>query len=425
MSNKQGGNYRRDGLENGETIKMSQSNLRQQIPGNYRVDSQGNPILPNKSNISSHEELEEDYYSRENRQEPNSVRTVDESYQPKQTIQAIQPNQKQVYQFDDYYNQRRQPNVRNYETPNRPNDLNPSGNQDNYYSSQQEPRRGNYSRSNPQAPQQPQNLSRNWYYNLHQKINDSKDNQSNAKLPDGKITLLAVFVLIYLTMLVSGWQILPFNKVNQVVVTGNELVPTSYIKASSRIFSFDDVDKVISQRQEIEATIKDENPLIESVVFSRPKWNQLELNVVEHDLVGLVNMNGYHPVLNNGDVIDASSNQQLATIAMDSLPELVGFDTSGKLATVAQGLRQIDSDILAMMETIHYIEDPNKPNAIEVHMEDGNVIKAIISTFAQKVQYYPNILSQLGGQIGTINFEVGAYFTPNGTNANSVKLDNN
>src|SRR5699024_12471170 len=60
------------------------------------------------------------------------------------------------------------------------------------------------------------------------------------------------------------------NKVNNLVVTGTELVPETFVKGSSRIYKFDEVDEVMSQRQDIEATIKEENPLIESVVFNRP-----------------------------------------------------------------------------------------------------------------------------------------------------------
>ena len=55
---------------------------------------------------------------------------------------------------------------------------------------------------------------------------------SNATLPEGKTVLFAVFALIYLTMLVTGWKLMPFNKVNNLVVTGTELVPKTFVKGS-------------------------------------------------------------------------------------------------------------------------------------------------------------------------------------------------
>lgn len=433
-NNGQRGNYRKDYQENRETIKSREQQPiqpikpTQSIPGNYRIDSNGNPIIPKQSSMRNFDELEQDYFSRNQVKQSEGSLSSEEQYQPNQVIHPLPPqldhNQRRVYHIEDYNRREnelsgrmRQQNTRNYVPPRQFTETRQTRNQNRHYSSNQPPRRNNYQENNSK--------NTNWYYKLHQWVNRQGQKSSNASLPEGKTVLFAVFALIYLTMLVTGWHLMPFNKVNNLVVTGNELVPESFVKGSSRIYSYDEVDEVMSQRQTIETTIKNENPLIESIVFNRPDWKQLEINVVEHELVGLINQDGYHPVLNNGEVLNVSSNQELANIANDALPELIGFDTSGKLKDVAQGLRQIEPEILAMMETVTNADDPNKPNAIEVKMKDGNIIRAIISTFAQKVQYYPSILSQLEGQTGVINFEVGAYFTPNVANANSVKLDNN
>ena len=58
-------------------------------------------------------------------------------------------------------------------------------------------------------------------------------------------------------------------------------------------------------------------------------------------------------------------------------------------------------------------------------MKDGNKARAVISTFAQKVNFYPEMVQQIGDQIGTINLEVGAYFIPEQSNTNSVNLNIN
>lgn len=430
-NNERRGNFRLDYQNSHETIqsrKKQPESTKQPIKGNYRIDSQGNPILPKRSQLTNQEELEQDYFSR-NQAEMNEQRKDQEYTQ--QVIQPIQPGSSQpsqrVYHMDDYIRREseingrmRQPNRKNYVPPQHYSQTRQASRSDRYASANQPSIRRNYSQENIGS-----NKSSNWYYNLQRNFSERGLNKPKATLPKGRTVLFAVFALLYLTMLITGWQLMPFNKVNQLTVTGTELVPESFIKGSSRIYSYDEVDEVMSQRQAIEAKIKKENPLVESIVFNRPDWKELEIVVVEHDVVGFVNQDGYHPVLNNGEVLNVSSNQELASIASDALPELVDFDTSGKLTEIAQGLRQIEPEILAMMESVVYVEDPNKPNAIEVQMKDGNMIKAIISTFAQKVQYYPDILSQLEGQVGVINFEVGAYFTPGVANANSIKLDNN
>lgn len=452
-NNERRGNYRTGPQNTPNNRKSNSPETRQSRPvnepsqpirGNYRIDSNGNPIIPKQSGITNRDELEQDYFSRTQHTQAEGNRNREEQYQPNQVIHPIPPQsgpvqQRRVYQMDEYRRDQNesnsranQPNSRNFDEPQsntreratrqQNQNLNQRRNQ-NLNRNQNFNR--NYSGNKPSRRNQPQGSRTNWYYNLHQKVNRQMNKSSNATLPEGKTVLFAVFALIYLTMLVTGWKLMPFNKVNNLVVTGTELVPKTFVKGSSRIYKFDEVDEVMSQRQEIEATIKEENPLIESVVFNRPDWKQLEINVVEHDLVGLINQDGYHPVLNNGEILNVSGNQELANIANEALPELIGFDTSGKLTEVAQGLRQIDPNILAMMETVTSADDENKPNAIVVEMEDGNTINAIISTFAQKVQYYPDIIRQLDGQTGVINFEVGAYFTPAEDSANSVKLDNN
>ena len=46
-------------------------------------------------------------------------------------------------------------------------------------------------------------------------------------------------------------------------------------------------------------------------------------------------------------------------------------------------------------------------------MDDGYEVRAIISTFAEKMAYYPEITAQLHAyEKGVIDMEVGTFFTP-------------
>ncbi|XJS09937.1 cell division protein FtsQ/DivIB [Aerococcaceae bacterium WGS1372] len=419
------GNYRIDYESNREDIKFREKQVENPSRGNYRIDSQGNPIIKQVPDYTSQEELEQDYFSRSLKDTIQFENYLNSSIpNNEQMNQSSRNERQQIYQFQDYYRREneinhrmRQPNRREYQTPQRMYVSTRYGSSNKRSPNTQSPIRNHYQKGN--------NHNQSWYYRFHQRMNKRSQTASQAKLPKGRTALFAVFSMIYIIMIVCGWQLMPFIRVNNLSVSGNELVPESFIKSSSRILSYDKVDEVLKQREAIEEVIKEENPMVESIAFTRPNWKVLEINVAEHDIVGLINNDGYHPVLSNGTIIDASSNQELATIANESLPELINFNTSGDIAKVAEGLRQINGEILAQMETITKVDDPNKPNAILVQMKDGNQVRAISSTFAQKVQYYPEILSQLEGARGTINFEVGAYFTPDVVNANSIKLDNN
>ena len=45
-------------------------------------------------------------------------------------------------------------------------------------------------------------------------------------------------------------------------------------------------------------------------------------------------------------------------------------------------------------------------------MRDGNLVKAVLPTFNHKMTFYNQMLKELGDKKGTLNLEVGAYFTP-------------
>lgn len=384
-------NYR-SGLRDIKARQQQPVNLRS---GNYRIDDKGNPIIPNQS-------TQADDYSLDYFDQPADAET----------------EVKNVYDINDYHTSEneirrrmRQPNTRQYMHQRRDFDHSKQAHNPSPHS-----RRPYY---------EPQKLNKSWYHQLHEWVNRRQSNKSsNAALPEGRVSLFAVFTLIYLTMLVSGWQLMPFNKVNRIIVSGNEIVPSEFILNSSRISQYDEADVVMSQKPAIEKQITQENPMVESIVFERPDWRTFELRVVEHRIVGVINQSGaYQAVLNNGELFSVGNHPIISASASATVPELIGFDTLEQQHNIAIGLRQIDNDILSMMDTIYFIDDSNKPNAIEVQMKDGNIIKAITSTFYQKVQHYPEILSQLEGRTGVINFEVGAYFTPDVSNANSIKLD--
>ena len=92
---------------------------------------------------------------------------------------------------------------------------------------------------------------------------------------------------------------------------------------------------------------------------------------------------------------------------------------------MGQALKEIDQDLLGQMQAIYLSTNSAKPNTIEIKMVDGNIVKALIYNVSQKMQYYPQILNKIGDKKGIVNFEVGAYFTPNDSPDNSVKLDTN
>lgn len=395
-------NYRIDGNElqkNYQRQRKTLSERREQpttVPmGNYRIDVDGNPILPEpieESNTSNHE-AERDYFIQ------STEEMIDEPVYQENIYDLNDYRQSQMKQDPTYLYQSTPPEERIFEQPK-------------FEKNHRLDTRSNWQKMNHQ---------------LQIIVNPLGNNLSIQRLPKGLVKLSSIFFVIYLMMLISGWQLLPFNKVNQLVVTGNNYVASEAIAYSSRIRSTDTVDEVISQRQLIEEKIIEENPIIESTVITRDNWMHLQLKVTEHQVVAKVVVNGqYVPILTNGELLDDQTT--LSTItedALNNLPTVSGFSQKGKLIELTTILRQVEETVLVNIATIQLSNDPQKPNGIEVLMKDGNKIRAIISTFAQKVNFYPEMVQQMDGQIGTINLEVGAYFIPGNENANSVNLSTN
>lgn len=263
-----------------------------------------------------------------------------------------------------------------------------------------------------------------WYYQWQNRLLNSHNSQL-SQLPKGQLKLLSVVVLIFFTMLVAGWQLTPFHMVNQLVFSGNQFVESNQLAAVTAIRNFDSVDEVVSQKENIESKLVNHFPIIESIVFKRDNWRQLEIVVNEHHLVATAGeASDRQFVLENGQTISGMNSEQFESVNTTVLPQLLNFTQDKQVTELSRILSQVEPNVLAMIDTIQPSNDPNKPNGIEVMMKDGNIVYAIIVTFAQKINHYPSMLEQIGDTTGVINLEVGAYFVPTAANQSSIKLDN-
>ena len=245
------------------------------------------------------------------------------------------------------------------------------------------------------------------------------------RLPGGRPKLFAVYSLLYILMFLACLQFLPFNRVNQVKVTGIESPLADSVAKSSRILPFDSKKEVLRQRHAIIKKIKEENPQVDQVEIKADQWPYLELAVTANDFLAILpsdSSDTIYYLLSSGDSFEMDQDQRNQ---VTSLPKLYDFKDQDKLNLLASSLSHLDKNLLKDIDSIYLSQNTNKPNTIEVKMKDGNVVKALMYTFAQKMQYYPQMVQELGGRQGIINLEVGAYFTPMDNSDNSVKLDTN
>lgn len=362
--------------------------------GNYSLDSQGRPILPHQQEMVN----DKSFAQLENN-----------------------PSSNKVYYMDDYTstlnnNQFDQRGSSNYNQAERPSgSANYRLDQVNDY-----PRYNSY--QDTYVNQRP---SQNFQQKF-KKIFFKQPHSLTRGLPQGKVKILVLYLVLYLSMLWAGWQIMPFNKVNQLLVEGHQYLTVETVLEGVDIEGYDAVKSILAYRPELENHILTNHPLLKDVKISRDSWKYLTFTVQEHEIVGRIRRNNLiYPLLSNGQIIETPV--ELATLQSEAyhyLPLIEGNFSPTNLENLGQSIEQIEPSIVSQFTTIHAAEDADQPEHIIVEMEDGNQIYAVIPTFAQKVNFYPNIVNQLEGRQGVIDLEVGAYFTPYSNIDNSIKLNN-
>lgn len=212
------------------------------------------------------------------------------------------------------------------------------------------------------------------------------------------IFLIALLVILYFQSSLS--------KVEKISVQGAKIHDAAfYIEKSELLvdeplwtFSIKEVEKRL---QKVEG--------VQEVEVSRKWLREVQFEITEWSPVAYIEDDGqYGLLLENGDIFTPNE-----LVPEEDAPILNGFsDLSIRKRMTAQ-LNQMENGTYQLISEIIYEGTKDDPSRITVFMDDGYEIKAIISTFAEKMSYYSEIIAQLQGEEkGVIDMEVGTFFTP-------------
>ena len=365
--------YQEDYQENRQTLNQRRQPSRQRSQGNYRLDANGQPVM-----------------------------------RPNQDRQRPRPYQEARYDYEDEHRSPNQTDISSRRQGNhriKPYGTQPSPAWTDYEQDYEtrvvtKPRAGNY-RQTPHHTSLPS----------QEKI--SKE-FGQARWPKGKMKLFSVFVVLVLSLAVVGYRLLPTHYVNAVQIVGNQRVDGEAIVAASGIRDFDRVKDIMAKRKSIEQAIMKENPLVSKVTLRRPNMQSLQLEIEEHAIVAKIKSGDqWIAVLDNGTWGDFSASVAAKeAVNLDQLPELLVQAPSGRVTELTTMLKQTPPDILSQIESLKLGQEASKNSAFEAKMRDGNLVKAVLPTFNHKMTFYNQMLKELGDKKGTVNLEVGAYFTP-------------
>ncbi|MGD7043597.1 cell division protein FtsQ/DivIB [Jeotgalibacillus proteolyticus] len=147
---------------------------------------------------------------------------------------------------------------------------------------------------------------------------------------------------------------------------------------------------------------------VESAEVTKKFPTTFNININEYDQVAFIQQDQqFVPVLENGALMDAVPSNELPGHA----PLLFGFTSDSLLKEMAAALAKLPAEVQQSVSEVHLTPDDTDAGHISVYMNDGFEVSAIIDTFAEKMEHYPSIITQLDPDVkGIIDLEVGSYF---------------
>lgn len=223
----------------------------------------------------------------------------------------------------------------------------------------------------------------------------------NAKKMWPLVLLITVILLVMIFMISS------YSRVQKVTVTGNEIVSDKQIKGFSPVKKGTSLFAVWGKTDKLAQSLKQRSMRMQTVKMKLVNFNQVKIKVEEYPTIGYLYVRGgYQPILKSGVIIKGKVLNPKA-----GFPVLKKFKNPEKLRRTIKQYRRIDPPVRAVMSTISFSPTKSNPDRIFIQMSDGNKVYASISTFGDKMDYYPSINSKLKVK-SVINLEVGAYSYP-------------
>ena len=218
------------------------------------------------------------------------------------------------------------------------------------------------------------------------------------------IMLLLVFFILLILVL---YFLSPLSDINKIEVSGNQYVTDEIIISSSGLSKETSIWKV--DKEKVTKKLK-KLPEIDTVSISVKMPNTVEIEVTEYHRLGyVVKGSEFLPIVSSGVILDALENGMTPVHA----PLLIGFKEGKALKALVEALDKLPEEINNAISEIHYTPTDSDEYHLTLYMNDGYEVSATSRTLAEKLVYYPSIVSQLDGKVkGIIDLNVGSYFTP-------------
>ncbi|WP_320164668.1 cell division protein FtsQ/DivIB [uncultured Trichococcus sp.] len=249
---------------------------------------------------------------------------------------------------------------------------------------------------------------------MHRLVEEKKAKSKTSKrLPEAAGTdkrqgYFGWYSIFLVGALLNGFLISPYGKVKDIYVEGAGDVPEQSIIDASKITGKLTALGVVWNDEKIDAYVTNALAQVKTAEVTLRGMNDVTIHVTEHETIAYVySDSSYYNVLENGTVADTQ-----LKVPIGNNPVITSFERNQNLDDLLEQYVQLTDSVQNSISEIKYTGTEENPYAITVYMNDGNEVKAILPSFAEKILYYPDIVSQLGETKGIIDLEVGVYFTP-------------
>lgn len=218
---------------------------------------------------------------------------------------------------------------------------------------------------------------------------------------------IMLLVLFFILLILVLYFLSPLSDINKIEVSGNKYVSDDVIVSNSGLNKETSIWKL--DKDKISEELKN-LPEIEHVSISIKFPNTVEIAVTEYNRLGyLVKGSEFHPIASNGVILDALESGNVPVHA----PLLIGFKEGKPLSTLIEALEELPEEINNAISEIHYSPTDTDEYHLVLYMNDGFEVSATSRTLAEKLVYYPSIVSQLDQDVkGIIDLNVGSFFIP-------------
>lgn len=213
---------------------------------------------------------------------------------------------------------------------------------------------------------------------------------------------------IFLASMVWGlYFISPLSKPKEIYVYGNRQVSVEMIQDQAGIKKGKSIWGILSEHEIIRKRLTARNPKIKDVSVTLSGLNTIQLTIIENPAIGYYVEDGQYKEL----LADAQSISVEELTNKENYPELVNFTEESRIQ-LANHLEKTSPSVISNIRQIQYVDPEQKPLKLYLKMKDGMRVIGTLKDIGEKLNYYPSILKQLPKKSGTIDMEVGIFYTP-------------